>query len=260
MPPFAPGSVWLVGAGPGDPGLLTVLALQALTEADVVVYDALVGEAVLALVRGERVFAGKRGGRPSTRQPDITERLIALARGGRRVCRLKGGDPCLFGRGGEEALALAEAGIPFRLVPGVTAAIAGLAYAGIPATYRETNSAIAFVTGHASGGGLPDDVDWPALARALRVIVFYMPLRRLADITGRLIAAGRAPETPAAIIAKATTAEQRVVQTTLASAVTDAEGVAPPALFVVGEVVRLAERLAWFDPEGGARGLIEGRP
>src|ERR1700686_5729205 len=152
LPDFAAGSVWLVGSGPGDPGLLSLLALHALQHADTVVYDALVDPAILKLARRGAAldYAGKRGGKPSPQQPDITERLIRLARAGQRVLRLKGGDPFVFGRGGEEALALAGAAIPFRIVPGITAAIGGLAYAGIPATHRDINSAIAFVTGHAS--------------------------------------------------------------------------------------------------------------
>src|SRR5215213_6220712 len=163
LPEFAPGSVWLVGAGPGDPGLLSALALHALDRADHIVYDALVDPRILALARPEAVldYAGKRGGRPSPLQADISTRLIALARGGHRVLRLKGGDPCVFGRGGEEALALARAGVPFRIVPGVTAGIGGLAYAGIPVTHRDVNQAVTFVTGSTTSGRAPD-LDWDA--------------------------------------------------------------------------------------------------
>src|SRR6516165_8803567 len=158
LPDFEPGHVWLVGACPGDPGLLSVLALHALTGADVVVYDALVDPRILRLARPGAVldFAGKRGGRPSPSQPDISARLIRLAQDGKRVLRLKGGDPCVFGRGGEEALALVGAGIPFRIVPGITAGIGGLAYAGIPVTHRETNSAVTFLTGHNSDGKMSE--------------------------------------------------------------------------------------------------------
>src|SRR5581483_6438749 len=154
---FAPGTVWIVGAGPGDPGLLTALALHALATADVVVHDALVDPAVLALARSEarRVFVGKRAGLPSARQGAINDILVSRARGGARVLRLKGGDPLVFGRGGEEALALRRAGVPFRIVPGVTAGIGGLAYAGIPATHRGLASAVTLVTGQGAGGGLP---------------------------------------------------------------------------------------------------------
>ncbi len=215
LPEFAAGSVWLVGAGPGDPGLLSVLALHALRRADAIVYDALVDRRILALAGAgaELDFAGKRGGRPSARQPDISARLIALARQGRRVLRLKGGDPFVFGRGGEEALALAEAGIPYRIVPGITAGIGGLAYAGIPLTHRATNSAATFITGHDAESG-----DWAAIARGSPVIVVYMGLNHLGAIAARLIAAGRDAGEKVAIVAKATTPEQRVVITTLAEA------------------------------------------
>src|SRR5204862_3186231 len=156
-------------------------------------------------------YAGKRGGRPSPSQPDISARLIRLAREGRRVLRLKGGDPCVFGRGGEEALALAEAAIPFRIVPGITAGIGGLAYAGIPLTHRATNSAVTFVTGHNSDGVVPDGLDWDAIARGSPVIVVYMALKHLANISARLRAAGRSGDEPVAIVSKATTPEQRVL-------------------------------------------------
>src|SRR5579862_5436318 len=192
LPAFEPGTVWLVGAGPGDPGLLTLLALHALQAADVIVYDALVSPRILELARpgAAREHAGKRGGKPSPSQPDISLRLVALARAGKRVLRLKGGDPFVFGRGGEEALALAAAGIPFRVVPGITAGIGGLAYAGIPTTHRDTNSAVAFVTGHASDGEVPDGLDWEALAR-VPVLVLYMALKHLDAIAQRLMAAGK---------------------------------------------------------------------
>src|SRR5262244_2486525 len=175
LPPFEPGWVWLAGAGPGDPGLLTLLALHGLRRADVVVYDALVGDRILDLAGPDAVreFAGKRGGKPSAKQPDISRRLVQLAREGRRVLRLKGGDPFVFGRGGEEAMALVASGVPFRIVPGVSAGIGGLAYAGIPVTHRDVNSAVAFITGHDSSGVLPDSVDWAALAKGAPVIVVY---------------------------------------------------------------------------------------
>ena len=250
MPRFEPGSVWLVGAGPGDPGLLSLLGLHALRQADVVVHDALVSDAVLALAPPEcaRVYAGKRGGRPSPSQPDISKRLIELAREGRRVCRLKGGDPCVFGRGAEEALALVEAGIPFRLVPGITAGVGGLAYAGIPMTHRDANAAVAFVTGHTAAGTVPEQLDWEALARGVQVIVFYMALKHLELISERLIAAGRAADTPVAIISKATMPEQRVLVTALERCAADvrSEGIEPPAVVVVGEVVRLRTALDWL--------------
>ena len=250
LPEFARGSVWLVGAGPGDPGLLSALALHALDRADCVVYDALVDSRILELARAGalREYAGKRGGRPSPRQPDISARLIGLAREGRRVLRLKGGDPCVFGRGGEEALALAEARVPFRIVPGITAGIGGLAYAGIPVTHRDIASAVTFVTGHASGGTVPDKLDWAAIARASPVIVLYMALNHLGRISGRLIAAGRSPQEPVAIVSKATTAAQRVVVSCLedAAAAAARAGVEAPTIIVIGEVVRLRATLDWL--------------
>ena len=255
LPDLAPGSVWLVGAGPGEPGLLSLLALHALRQADAVVYDALVDPRILELARAEAEldYAGKRGGKPSPQQPDITLKLIRLARAGKRVLRLKGGDPFVFGRGGEEALALAGAGIPFRIVPGITAGIGGLAYAGIPTTHRDTNSAVAFVTGHASDGEVPDGLDWQALAR-VPVLVLYMGLKHLDAIAHRLIDAGRAGDEAVAIVVKATTAEQRVLETTLAQAAADAKAarLEPPALIAIGPVVKLRAGLDWL-------GALEGR-
>jgi len=177
LPDFEPGHVWLVGAGPGDPGLLSALALHALARADAVVYDALVDPRILRLARAGAVldFAGKRGGRPSPGQPDISARLIRFAREGKKVLRLKGGDPCVFGRGGEEAAALAAAGVPFRIVPGITAGIGGLAYAGIPLTHRDTNSAVTFLTGHDSDGSAHGGLDWQAIARGAPVLYSTWP-------------------------------------------------------------------------------------
>src|SRR3984957_13306590 len=247
LPDLKPGTVWLVGAGPGDPGLLSVLALHALGQADAVVYDALVDPRILALARSGSALedAGKRGGRPSPRQPDISARLIALARAKQRVLRLKGGDPCVFGRGGEEALALAEAGIPFRIVPGITAALGGLAYVGIPLTHRGINSAVTLITGHNSDGAVPGEEDsapdWPAIAKGSPVIVLYMALRHLGDIAQRLTAAGRAPDEPVAIVSKATTAAQSVVGTALEHAAEAAVSLDGPAIIAIGEVVRLRD-------------------
>src|SRR6202046_4608049 len=253
-PEFAPGSVWLVGAGPGDPGLLTLNALHALRLADVVVYDALVDERILACARPGAVleYAAKRGAKPSPSQPDISNRLIRLAREGKRVLRLKGGDPFVFGRGGEEALALVAAGIGFRIVPGITAGIGGLAYAGIPVTHREINQAVTFVTGHDLKGDVPYGLDWAALARA-PVLVFYMALKHLGDIVGLLQAEGRDPATPLALVSRAATPAQRVVETTLDRAAADAEasGIEPPVLIVIGEVVRLRAGLDWLGAAAG---------
>jgi uroporphyrin-III C-methyltransferase len=256
LPALEPGWVWLAGAGPGDPGLLTLLAASALSQADVVVYDALVDERILALANAEATleYAGKRGGKPSPRQRDISDRLVELARAGKRVLRLKGGDPFVFGRGAEEALALVAARVPFRIVPGVTAGVGGLAYAGIPTTYRETNSVVSFVTGHNSDGVVPDGLDWPALARGSPVLVLYMALKHLSGIAERLIAGGRAADEPVALIQAATTPAQRVLETTLARAAADAATAAlqPPVLVVVGPVVPMRRALDWL-------GAAEGR-
>ena len=257
LPRFEPGQVWLVGAGPGDPGLLTMLAVHALRHADVVVHDALVNADCLALA-GDGVvleYAGKRGGKPSPKQRDISLRLVELARSGKRVLRLKGGDPFVFGRGGEEALTLVEHGVPFRIVPGVTAGIGGLAYAGIPATHRDTNHNVTFLTGHDATGVMPDAIDWAGVARGSPVIVMYMAMKHIPVIAARLIAEGRAPDEPVAFVCNATTRQQQVLVTTLADAEKDAAaaGLSPPAIVVVGEVVRLRDGLDWL----GA--LTEGR-
>ncbi len=255
MPAFEPGWVWLVGAGPGDAGLLTLHALNALQQADVVVYDALVDEGILGLVRpgAEVIYSGKRGGKPSPKQRDISLRLIEFARAGERVLRLKGGDPFLFGRGGEEALALVAGKIPFRIVPGVTSGIGGLAYAGIPATHRDVNHAVTFVTGHMAGGDVPDTINWRALGEGSPVIVIYMGLKHLPRIARELLAAGRSGGEPVAIISHATTPRQRVLETTLGTAVADVEasGIEAPALIVVGEAVRLRAGLDWLSALDG---------
>ena len=257
LPALEPGSVWLAGAGPGDPGLLTLLALHGLRQADVVVYDALVDNRILDLAQPGAMleYAGKRGGKPSAKQPDISLRLIELAREGRRVLRLKGGDPFVFGRGGEEALALVAAGIAFRIVPGISAGIGGLAYAGIPVTHRDVNSAVTFITGHDASGLVPDSVDWEALARGAPVLVIYMALKHIEPIVERLLAAGRSPAEPVAVVSKATTAEQRVLETTLGRIVADVAGagIEPPAMVVVGEVVRLRAGLDWLGALSGRR-------
>ncbi len=243
---FLPGHVWLAGAGPGDPGCLTLAVVSALAAADCVVYDALVSDAVLAAAgRAELHFAGKRGGKPSTDQEDITKTLIALARTGKRVLRLKGGDPYIFGRGGEEALALTRAGIPFRVLPGLTSAFAGLASAGIPTTMRGINKAIVLATGHAAG--TDEDLDWAALAKTGQPIVVYMGLKNLPLIAAALIAGGRAADTPAAIIEHATTPRQRVAVATLGTLADAAEraSLGAPALIVVGDIVSMRAELGW---------------
>ncbi len=255
LPTFEAGWVWLTGAGPGDPGLLTLHALNGLGQADVVVYDALVGDGVLALANPacRMEYAGKRGGRPSAEQPDISHRLVQLARAGKRVLRLKGGDPFVFGRGAEEAFALVAAGVPFRVVPGITAGIGGLAHAGIPLTHRDINSAVTFITGHGASGGVPEALDWPAIAAGAPVIVLYMALRHLREISGKLIAAGRSEDEPVALISRASLADQRVLETTLGACAGDAEAarIEPPALIVIGEVVRLRAGLDWLGALAG---------
>jgi uroporphyrin-III C-methyltransferase len=247
FPEFAPGSVWLVGAGPGDPGLLTLHAAHALACADAVLHDALVAPEILALAGPAAAFepVGKRAGRPGPAQLRINQRLVDLAQGGLRVVRLKGGDPFVFGRGGEEALALAAAGVPFRVVPGVTSGIGGLAYAGIPLTHRMLSPAVALVTGHNAGSGAPREIDWAALGRGARTIVLYMGLGRLAEIAEALIAAGRDQNEPVALLSEATTARQRCLRTTLADAAAAASLVAPgsPTLVVIGPVVGLSGML-----------------
>jgi precorrin-4/cobalt-precorrin-4 C11-methyltransferase len=243
-PVLAPGHVWLAGAGPGDPGLLTLDALAGLSQADVVVHDALVDRRVLALAnpRARLEFAGKRGGRPSADQNDISIRLIALARAGHRVLRLKGGDPCVFGRGGEEALALIAAGVPFRIIPGVTAGLAGLTAAAIPATFRGMNRALILAAGY---GADDEALDWTALARTGQPIVLYMAMRNLANIADQLMRGGLPPSTPAAVVAGATTADERVVVSTLDRVGADAQQhqLSTPSIIVIGNIVKLRERL-----------------
>ncbi len=249
LPEFRPGEVWLAGGGPGDPGLLTLHAVNALTQADIILYDALVHDGVLALARPEAVreFAGKRGGRPSAQQRDITERLIELARQNLRVLRLKGGDPFVFGRGGEEALGLVEAGISFRVIPGVTAGLGGLAYANIPATTRDTNHGVILVTGQYAVGN-ERNLDWAAVAATKLPIILYMGMSRLPEISAALLAGGMAPDMPVAIVNNATTPQQRVFVTSLERAGVDAaaQGFGAPSIIAIGEMVRLREALSPF--------------
>jgi uroporphyrin-III C-methyltransferase len=250
FPPFEPGTVWLVGAGPGAPGLISLLGYYALGQADVIVYDALVGEGLLAFANpaAELVYAGKRGGKPSPKQADISLRLVEWALARRRVLRLKGGDPFVFGRGGEEALALARAGIRFRIVPGISSGLGGLAYAGIPVTHRDTNHAVIFLTGHDETGAMPQSVDWRAIATAAPVIVMFMAVKHLAAIADRLVAAGRDPADRLAVVSHAALPQQSVVETTLCAAATLAD-LPPPALVVLGPVNRYREVLDWYTPD-----------
>ncbi|MDH3667905.1 MAG: uroporphyrinogen-III C-methyltransferase [Paracoccaceae bacterium] len=255
-PELLPGWVWLVGAGPGDPGLMTLHALNALGQADVIVYDALVDERILDWRRdgAEIEFAGKRGGKPSPKQRDISLRLIELAQAGKRVLRLKGGDPFIFGRGGEEAQALVQAGLPIRIVPGITAGVAGLAYAGIPATHRDVNQAVTFFTGHDQTGQAPGALDWQALARSSPVLIGYMAIKTLPSISASLMQAGRDAEEPVAIIVDATLPRQQVVETTLGRAAEDfaASGLEPPAIVCIGRVALMRRALDWIGQMAGA--------
>ncbi len=255
LPIFESGWVWLVGTGPGDPGLLTVHAVNAINQADAIIYDALVNHSILKLAPAGCIveYAGKRGGKPSIKQRDITFRLIELARAKKRVLRLKGGDPFVFGRGGEEALALVEASIPFRVVPGISAGIGALAYAGIPLTHRDTNQAVTFITGHDAHGVVPNSVDWRAIATGSPVIVMYMALKHHQAIVAKLIEAGRRTDEPAAIIRDATLPTQEVVETTLGSLsdVIRDRNICPPAIIVLGEVVRFRAALDWIGMMNG---------
>lgn len=261
MPQFEPGWVWLAGAGPGDPALLTLASVHALHSADAIIYDALVGQDILSLARSEALFeyAGKRGGKPSAKQADITLRIIELARQGKRVLRLKGGDPFVFGRGGEEALALVDAGIPFRIIPGISAGIGGLAYAGIPVTHRDTNSIVTFLTGHDATGLTPSAIDWAAVAKSSPVIVMYMALKHLVEIRDRLMEGGRRADEPMAIISQATLTDQRVLETTLGEApqALAESGMEPPAMVVLGEVVRLRAALDWVGALAGRKPVAD---
>ncbi len=246
-----PGKVYLVGAGPGDPELLTVKALRVLQAADVVLYDRLVDPRIVALARpsAERLFVGKESGFHSVPQDQINALLVDAACAGRTVVRLKGGDPYVFGRGGEEAEALFARGIAFEVVPGITAACGISAYAGIPLTHRDHAQACVFVTGHLKDGSV--DLDWNALARPRQTVVIYMGLQALPAACRELIAHGLAPATPMALVESGTTARQRVVTGTLATmpAIVQGSGLRPPTLAIVGEVVRLRAVLNWFDPE-----------
>lgn len=250
FPAFEPGHVWLVGAGPGAPGLITLLGYHALGQADAIVYDALVAQGLLDMANpeAELIYAGKRGGKPSPKQADISLRLVELARSGRRVLRLKGGDPFMFGRGGEEAGTLARARVPFRIVPGVTAGIGGLAYAGIPVTHRDTNHAVIFLTGHDDTGDVPQGVDWAAIANAAPVIVMYMAVKHLASIAAKLLAAGRDRQDRLAIVARATGSDQTVIETTLGEAggLAQAQDLPTPAVVVLGPVSKYREQLDWY--------------
>ena len=248
------GHVSLVGAGPGDAELLTLRAARLLRQADVVVYDHLVSSEVLDLIGADarRIYVGKQRSHHSMVQEDINGLLVRLAREGHQVVRLKGGDPFVFGRGGEELQVLAAAGIAFEVVPGVTAACGVASYAGIPLTHRDHAQSCLFVTGHLKDGTA--DLDWPALARPRQTVVIYMGLGGLAGICAQLVAHGAPASLPAAVVEQGTTANQRVVAATLADLAprVAAAGLKSPSLIIVGEVVALREELAWFQAAGDA--------
>jgi uroporphyrin-III C-methyltransferase len=252
FPIFEAGWVWLVGAGPGAPGLMSLLCYHAMQNCDVVVYDALVNPDILRWVKPGVVleYAGKRGGKPSPIQQDISLRLIELARSGKRVLRLKGGDPFMFGRGGEESQALAKAKVPFRIVPGITAGVGGLAYAGIPSTHRDTNHSVIFLTGHDASGKMPANVNWQAVAKASPVIVMYMAVKHLGEIAQALMEGGRDAGDPVTIISNASLPKQLVTSTKLkqAGAFVAENNPPTPAIVVVGHASDWREMLDWYSP------------
>lgn len=245
------GHVYLIGAGPGDPGLITVKGRECIARADVILYDHLANDELLAFARpdAELIYAGKIGGAHNREQRQINEMLVEKSLAGKVVARLKGGDPFIFGRGGEECEALAEAGIPFEIVPGVTAGIGAPAYAGIPLTHRDITTSVAFVTGHEHPGKETSEIDWERLSLGSGTVVFYMGMKNLPQITENLIAHGRSPKTPVALIRWGTRPEQEILIGTLADIAGKAAraGFKAPAITVVGEVVKLREKLRWFD-------------
>ncbi|NQY82559.1 MAG: uroporphyrinogen-III C-methyltransferase [Alphaproteobacteria bacterium] len=247
LPRLQSGWVWLAGSGPGDPGLITVQLLVGLASADVVVHDALVSDDILGLVPPNTLihYAGKCGGKPSVLQADITEALIQYAREDRKVLRLKGGDPMMFGRGAEEAQALVNAGIPFRILPGVTSGMAAPSYAGIPLTHRGLSSSVSFITGHGASGNVPN-MNWTALAQGADMLVFFMAMKHLSLIQQNLLRAGLPPGHPAGLISNGTLPGQKVRLGTLGALPELAADIEPPAIIVVGEAVRLAQQLSWL--------------
>ncbi|WP_031405716.1 uroporphyrinogen-III C-methyltransferase [Geobacillus vulcani] len=244
------GKVYLVGAGPGDPELITVKGLKCIQQADVILYDRLINEELLSYANpdAELIFCGKLPGFHAMQQETINHALVRHAKKGKTVVRLKGGDPFVFGRGGEEAEVLAKHGIEFEIVPGITSAIAAAAYAGIPVTHREFSSSVAFVTGHRRNGSC-DEIKWESLAKGIDTIAIYMGVHHLPSICGQLMKYGKAPETPAAVIEWGTTTAQRTVTGTLATiaAVAAKENIENPSMIIIGEVVRLRTNIQWFE-------------
>ncbi|HET7775890.1 MAG TPA: uroporphyrinogen-III C-methyltransferase [Azospira sp.] len=254
-PSALPGTVYLVGGGPGDPDLLTLRAARLIGEADVLVYDHLIGAGILDLAKAdaEIIYAGKEASKHTLPQDDINLLLVKLAQKHRCVVRLKGGDPFIFGRGGEELEILARHGIPFQVVPGVTAAAGCAAYAGFPLTHRDHAQVLVFATGHLKDGTV--NLDWQALARPRQTVVFYMGISGLGEISRQMIAHGLDPKTPAGVVQQGTTRQQRVVVADLATleAQVKAAGITTPALIFVGGVLELQSRLNWFHPEATAQ-------
>ena len=254
------GKVFLIGAGPGDPGLLTLKGKRCLEEADVVVYDALANPRLLQHAKpgAELIYVGKRASQHTLPQEEIGRLLVERAKAGKVVARLKGGDPFIFGRGGEEAEDLAAARIPFEVVPGVTAAVAAPAYAGIPLTHRDFTSTVAFVTGHEDPTKDATSIAWEKIATGIGTLVFFMGVGQLPEIVAQLVRNGRSPATPAAVVRWGTRADQEVVVGTLADLPEKSQGMKPPALIIVGEVVALRDKLRWFEtkPLFGKRILV----
>jgi uroporphyrin-III C-methyltransferase len=234
---------------------MTLHGLNGLRQADVVIYDALVEETILDWApQAERIYAGKRGGKPSAKQRDISLRLVDLARQGKRVLRLKGGDPFVFGRGGEEAQTLVQHGIPIRIIPGISAGIGGLAYAGIPVTHRDVNQSVTFVTGHDQSGETPSTLDWAAISKGSQVIVIYMGMKHIGQIARALLDAGRSLSEPCAVVCSATTEAQQVLETTLGTIEADIEqaGFEPPSIICIGRNVLMRQALDWQAMATGA--------
>ena len=250
---FNKGTVWLVGAGPGDPGLLTLLAYESIKKADVIFYDALLNEEILSLAKpnSQLIYVGKRGNKKSINQLEINKLLINEAKKNKRVLRLKGGDPFIFGRGGEEALSLKLNKIPYKIVPGATAGIAGLAYAGIPATHRDFNTSVTFISAYGAGGEKPETIDWTIFSKTSQLIVIYMGLERINWVCSELVKRGRDRNENIAIISNATKQNQKILISTLSNCLEDFDknAVESPALLVIGKNVLLSPILNWFSAD-----------